>query len=131
MKFFLSTIIIGLFCLISLPVLAVNTDLQTQTEAFAGQSGANFSPPKDPRQLTASVIQISLSVLGILTTIYLVYGGFTIVTSAGEEEKITTGKKTIVTAVIGLIIIFSAYAITKLAFSVATAGNEAVTENSE
>lgn len=57
------------------------------------------------------------SVVGIAFLILMVYGGFTWMTARGEEEKIGTAKKNIFTAIIGMTIMISAYAITQLILS--------------
>ena len=60
----------------------------------------------------AEVIKIVLSFLGVIFIILIIYAGFMWMTSAGNEEKITKAKKTMVAAVIGVAIILLAYAIT-------------------
>jgi hypothetical protein len=62
--------------------------------------------------LIGKYIKILLSLVGIIFVVLMVYAGYNWMTSAGEEEKITTAKDTIRSAIIGLIIIISAYAIT-------------------
>lgn len=48
-----------------------------------------------------------LGIVGSLTLLMLVYGGFVFLTSAGSNEKVGEAKKIITAAVIGLIIVFS------------------------
>jgi len=65
-------------------------------------------------QLTAfigRIINIMLSVLGVIFFVLLIYGGFLWMTSAGSDEKVKKAKTLITDAVIGLIIILAAYAI--------------------
>jgi len=57
------------------------------------------------------VINIVLSLLGIIFLILMIYGGFLWLTAAGEEKKIEKAKSLIISAVIGLIIVLLAYAI--------------------
>lgn len=49
---------------------------------------------------------------GIIATIVIIIGGFFYIKSQGDPAKITTAKNTILYAVIGLVIILSAFAIT-------------------
>lgn len=49
--------------------------------------------------------------VGIFAFAFFVYGGFLMITSFGQEDRITQGKKTLVSAVLGIIIVFSAYII--------------------
>jgi len=58
-----------------------------------------------------SIIQIFIGLLGIIALGLVLYGGFLWMTSAGNEEKISRAKKILTNAVIGLIIILSAFAI--------------------
>ena len=46
--------------------------------------------------------------VGAIALVMFVYGGFTMLTSAGSSEKVDLGKKALVAAVVGLAIIFSA-----------------------
>ncbi len=63
------------------------------------------------------VIEAFLSLLGIIFVILIVYAGFSWMTANGDEAKVTKAKDTIQRAVIGLVIIVSAYAITYFVFN--------------
>jgi len=54
-----------------------------------------------------------LGIVGSLTLIMFIYGGFTFLISGGSSEKVGQAKKIIVAAVIGLLIVFSSYLIIK------------------
>ena len=86
--------------------------VQTQLNAAAGASGAGYGQAKDPRAIIATVVEVSLGFVGVLFVVYLVYGGYLILLSKGEEEKIKKGRNIIMYGVIGLFIILSAYSIT-------------------
>ena len=90
---------------------------QKQFGAFAGESGADFGDARPPQLIVAELIKMSLTILGTLTLVYFVYGGYLIVRSLGEEEKIEKGKKIMVNTVIGLAIIFTSYAVTDFIIS--------------
>jgi len=66
----------------------------------------------DPRTMVANIIKIALAFLGIIALILIIYGGFLWMTAAGNEERIETAKKVLISAIIGLIIILSAFGIT-------------------
>ena len=66
----------------------------------------------DVRITIAKMINIALSLLGVIMVIIVIYAGFGLMTSDGSEEKISDAKKRIFAAVIGLVIILSAYTIT-------------------
>jgi len=65
----------------------------------------------DVRFTVARIINVALGLLGIIMVVLMVYAGFLWMTAAGNEEKAGTARKIIFSAIIGLIIILSAYAI--------------------
>lgn len=69
---------------------------------------------KDPRKMASKIINVSLSLLGIIAVVIVIYGGFIWMTSEGNEEKISKAKGILKAGVIGLIIILSAWGITTL-----------------
>lgn len=58
-----------------------------------------------------NIVRIFLGFLGILAVLLIAYGGFLWMTAAGDVNKVVKAKKVIIAAVIGLVIIFSAFAI--------------------
>lgn len=67
--------------------------------------------------LIAQIFKIALSLLGIIFLIIMVFAGYRWMTASGNEEAITKAKEAIKRAIIGLIIIISAYAITAFVFN--------------
>lgn len=63
-------------------------------------------------EMVALVIRLFLSVVGIIFLILIFYSGFRWMTSGGNEETVKKAKETMVAAVIGLVIVLAAYAIT-------------------
>ncbi|MDD5527929.1 MAG: hypothetical protein PHO56_03040 [Patescibacteria group bacterium] len=68
-------------------------------------------------QIIGAIIQTLLGLLGVIFIVLLVYGGFTWMTAEGEEAKVEKAQTIIRNAVIGLIIIVSAYAISYFVIS--------------
>ena len=60
---------------------------------------------------------------GILLFLYLVYGGFCYLTAGGDEKAVDTAKKIMTNAVIGLIIIVTAFFIAEILGTVLGFGN--------
>ena len=58
-----------------------------------------------------TVISAFLSLVGVILLAYLLYAGYNWMTAQGEEEKVTKAKDTLKRAIVGLIIIVGAYAI--------------------
>ena len=52
-----------------------------------------------------------LSLVTIIAVGYCLYAGFQIMTAGGDEEKVKTGRKTIINVLIGIVVMWLAYAI--------------------
>mgnify|MGYP001560717069 FL=1 len=74
----------------------------------------------DIRTFVSRIIRYFLSLLGIIAVVLIMYAGFLWMTAGGNAEKIEQAKKIITNAVIGLIIITSAYAIVLFIFRALT-----------
>jgi hypothetical protein len=92
-----------IFALTALPVLALETGVGYGTYTGLGT--------KDIREGVMTIVNVLLGFLGILAIIIILWGGFRWLTSAGNEEKVGEAKKIITAGIIGLVIIFTAYAI--------------------
>ena len=78
--------------------------------------GATLDNPlgtNDLRVVIGRIINYILGFSGVLALIMFIWGGFTLMTSGGAEAKIKDGKNTLIWASIGLVVIFSAYALVK------------------
>lgn len=60
-----------------------------------------------------------LGIVGSLTLIMFVYGGFLFLFSGGNNDRVTKGKQTLTNATIGLFIVFLSYMIVGLVFNFA------------
>ena len=58
-------------------------------------------------------LNVALSMVGLIFLILMVYAGYLWMTARGEDEPIKKAQKIIIGSVIGLVLILSAYAITK------------------
>lgn len=67
--------------------------------------------------MLGKVINTSLSFLGIIFTLIILYAGFLIFTARDNVETVATAKSWLVNAVVGLIIIVLAYAISTFVLS--------------
>ncbi|MEA3248928.1 MAG: TrbC/VirB2 family protein, partial [Patescibacteria group bacterium] len=68
-------------------------------------------------ELLARIITIFTAIAGSVALLMFVYGGIMWLSSGGNKERIETGKKAVVYAVIGLAIIFGSYAILRALFT--------------
>jgi len=85
----------------------------------AGRESGFDAGPSENRlgSIVASVINGFLALLGIIFIILMLYGGYLWMTAGGNEDKVTTAKNIIKNAIIGLIVILAAYAITYFVIS--------------
>jgi hypothetical protein len=95
---------------LAMPVMAVDIGIN-----YAANVGLATG---DLRNTAVGVIQSLLGVLGILSLVIILLGGFRWMTSAGNEEGIGSAKKTIAAGIVGLAIILFAFAIVSFAFNV-------------
>lgn len=113
----LSTMVVSL-CAVAMvsfaPVArAVDPTVLTSDLDKIGQAGFNESP--NPNALTeriGRIIKIVLGILGVILVVIVVYAGFLWMTAGGEADQVKKAKDWMTNAVVGLIIILSAYAIT-------------------
>jgi hypothetical protein len=80
-------------------------------DTSAVDTGLNMVGPEVP-VLAGQYIGRALSFLGVIFFGLVLWGGFLWMTARGDGKKVEEGKDIIIRATIGLIIIFSAYAIT-------------------
>lgn len=69
--------------------------------------------------LTRTVIALS----GALAFVFMIVGGIQILTAYGNEERVAAGRKTMMFAVVGLVIAMLAYAIVQIVSSIQIAPN--------
>ncbi|PLX26577.1 hypothetical protein C0581_04055 [Candidatus Parcubacteria bacterium] len=68
---------------------------------------------QDLRTTAASIINVALSLLGIVSVVIILIGGFRWMTAGGNDEKVGEARKWIFSGIIGLAIILSAWAISR------------------
>ncbi len=62
-------------------------------------------------EVIAITLKWLLTLAGVVATVFIIIGGYQYITAAGNEEQSEKGKKTLVNAVIGLVIIVLAMTI--------------------
>lgn len=102
------------FLLLPQLVLAASTETGIQKafpmvkKVFGGKT---YTEGKDLTTVISDILQLALSLLGILFIIFMIYGGYIWMTAAGNEQKSEKAKSIIGEAFLGLIIVIGAYAI--------------------
>lgn len=67
--------------------------------------------------IVLNVIEMALVAVGYISVGFIIYGGYLYIIGAGSADKITAGRKTILNAVIGLVISFFSVAIVNIVVS--------------
>ncbi len=71
-------------------------------------------------QLVANLLKAAMGIIGALALLVFIYGGFIWLTSGGEAGKIQAGKDAMKWAAIGLVVIFTSYALVSFVFKAIT-----------
>lgn len=69
-----------------------------------GTCTLNFAFPGDLPEIALAVVEILLRVGALVAVAFVIYGGFLYLTSQGEPDRAATARKTIINAVVGLVI---------------------------
>ena len=67
-----------------------------------------------------SIIQVMITLAGLVAVGFFVYGGFGYITSSGNPESLDRSKKTILYSAIGLAIVLGAFVLTSVVTQLAT-----------
>ncbi len=67
-----------------------------------------------------SIIQILVTIAGLVSAGFFVWGGFGYITSSGNPEMLDRSKKTILYSAIGLAIVLGAFVLTNIVSDLAT-----------
>lgn len=63
----------------------------------------------DPVQFVQQIFGIGMSVLGLVALLFLIVGGYTILSSQGNPEKLQTGKEYVYYSIAGLLLAFFSF----------------------
>jgi len=90
------------------------SDAQQALKDAAGFAGFSVDPAKtDIYQVAANWINGFLSVFMLFFVFLLVSAGFSWMTSGGNSEKVSSAKETIKNALIGMLVAFTAYILSR------------------
>ena len=103
----------------ALALSGATKDIAQQLGAAAGDQGAGFDAPKDPRSIVVGIIQAVLGLLGMIFICLTLYAGFLWMTAGGNEDQVTKSKTLLTQATLGLLIILLSYGITSIIFRIA------------
>ena len=89
-----------------------NLTLNSGVDSAQGEGVGQVST--DPQTLVKQFGNIFLFAVGALSVIMLIWGGIRYTTSAGDSNKVTAAKNTVLYAIVGLVVAILAYAIVNM-----------------
>jgi Type IV secretion system pilin len=92
------------------PVFATDLDLSTSLEDVGDETGLEGGADQLPTTI-GTLINAALGLLGIVFLLLTLYAGWLWMTAAGDPKKTDKARDILITAVVGLVILLSAYAI--------------------
>ena len=98
-----------------LPAVLVTT-LLSANPAFAADPGG----VSQVQTFIQSVIQVMITLAGLVSAAFFVWGGFGYITSSGNPESLDKSKRTIFYSAIGLTIVLGAFVLTNIVTQLAT-----------
>lgn len=90
-------------------------------QGLFGYGGLNSS--QSLTELIANVIRLMLLFAGAIAVVFVIIGGYQYLTSGGNEETAEKGKKTLINAIIGVVIIVMAYVIINVIVNLVSSPN--------
>lgn len=111
---------LGVLSLLALPMAVGAEGTAVDVDAGAVPKISDLTSTLGGATLTGliqSILQVILGFLGVIAVLIILWGGFIWMTAAGDEDKVSKAKQMIYSGIIGLVIIFAAYAIASFVFS--------------
>jgi hypothetical protein len=117
-KNILASICLAVFLLSPFLVWAGSSATDSLVNVGTGFGNAPYATADRDKlaEIIGIVIQAFLGLLGVLFLVYMLYAGYNWMIAQGDEERVTRAKDTIQRAIIGLIVIIGAYAISYWVF---------------
>ncbi len=118
----IAMVLAAVFFMFSSPASANPTNKGLEAAAGVGFSG---NPPiQDVPSAIGSMVGLALSFVGLAFFILMIYGGFIWMFARGNDQDVQKAKDLIQAAIIGLIIVMMAYAITMFIGNALTGSGE-------
>lgn len=116
--FFLIIFSVLLFCSqVSVSLAAQNLTSAIDNMNKTGNAAGYMTEDANAITIISAVVSTVISLLGVVFIGLMIYGGFIWMTARGNEERVTKAKDLMTAAVIGLIIVMMAYAISYFVIS--------------
>ncbi|MEI7498465.1 MAG: hypothetical protein WCK11_04235 [Candidatus Falkowbacteria bacterium] len=116
---FFAVISLVVICAAVSPVLAENLFYKS-LNTTAGGSGYKITDTTTPAAYIGVIINYIASLLGVIFFVLVWMGAFDIIGAGGNEEQVKKGRLRIKNGAIGMLIVFSAFVLTKLILVIAS-----------
>lgn len=120
MKNFLKITAIILFfsvCLAAAPAQADKYGIDATVKATKGYLPTSIAGQTSIPKAIGAIVAVALSLTGVMFFILALYAGFLWMTAMGNTEQVTKAKDGLEHAIVGIVIVVAAYAITSFVFS--------------
>ncbi len=138
MKKYLKIIVIAVFSIlgtttiISSPTLAADADVCSTNVPDSVKEAAGCNSNTDSLQSAiTNILSAIIGVAGLVSVAYIIVGGIQYMTSSGDSSKTEKAKKTILYALIGLVVCALSFAIVNFAISRIIYNNNSSSDNDE
>ncbi|MFH1047915.1 MAG: hypothetical protein V1738_06455 [Patescibacteria group bacterium] len=85
-------------------------------KATADRAGLNTDSDTSLLTIIGSVISTLLGLLGVIFLVLIIYAGFLWMTAQGNTDQVDRAKNILKTAIVGIVIVLSSYAISVFVF---------------
>ncbi len=113
------SILVAISFAVLLPVMALAADVGLTTVGEASGFGST-----DLLTIIGNIINVFLSLLGVIFLVLLIYAGFIWMTAGGDGKQVDKAKQILINAVIGLVITMASYAIATFVLNMLGVGDE-------
>lgn len=96
---------------------ASDLDLGVSLDTVGDETGLTGGDEDSLMTTVGTLINVALSLLGIVFLLLTLYAGWLWMTAAGDSKQTGKAKDILITAVVGLVILLSAYAISSFVIS--------------
>lgn len=99
--------------------LCQGSDLSVST---GGDCGSTAQAEDSVNNIIKTVINVFSLVVGVISVIFIIVGGFKYITSGGDSNSVTSARNTIMYAIVGLVIVALAQIIVQFVLNRVTQG---------
>lgn len=96
---------------LTLPAIASAAFQLDPSGEIATELGGSLDTSLEPGIFAIGLINAVLGFLGVIALCLVIYGGFTIMTAAGNDDKVQQGRKVLQWAIVGIVLIISSFSI--------------------